>query len=465
MDYWYDEQLRRYLLQFMRIFGGFQVKEGKRDGVEYYNKVPVRYADMNRMVAHILKKGSENMVNSTPFISCSISSLLIARDRAADPLLVDKVQIAERPYDNDSEGYVDQGTPGNLYTTDRYMPVPYNLTMNIDVWSGNTDQKLQLLEQILILFNPSLVLQSSTNPLDWTSLFEVELTDIQWSNRSMPAGVDETIDIATLTFTLPIWLNPPAKVKRQKIINTIVTNITDTSSINDLGYDQDIYDFFRTLDKQFQLHTISPNNYRLEIIGAEATLYKDNGTILANWNDLLEVLSPQGSSGSAETQNVDLDDIPLTAGSSIQLNLSNDVHNTTEQITGSVVRNTIDSTKLIFTLDQDTLPSNTLVDLTRIVDPTASYPGDGNLAAAATGQRYLLTNEIQGNIWGVTAYTNDIIEYNGVTWSVVFDSTTQTDNKHYVGNTYTNKQYKWENAQWTSSHEGVYNPGYWILNV
>lgn len=469
MDYWYDEQLRRYLLQFMRIFGGFQVKEGKRDGVEYYNKVPVRYADMNRMVAHILKKGSENMVNSTPFISCSISSLLIARDRAADPLLVDKVQIAERQYDNDAGEYVGQDGetkfPGNLYTTDRYMPVPYNLTMNIDIWSGNTDQKLQLLEQILILFNPSLVLQSSTNPLDWTSLFEVELTDIQWSNRSMPAGVDETIDIATLTFTLPIWLNPPAKVKRQKIINTIVTNITDTSSINDLGYDEDIYDFFRTLDKQFQLHTISPNNYRLEVVGSEATLYKDNGTILANWNDLLEVLSPQGSSGTADTQNVDLDDIPLTPGSTIQLNLSNNVYDTDQQITGSVVRNTIDSTKLIFTLDQDTLPANTLTNLTRIVDPVASFPGDGNLAAVATGQRYLLTNEIQGNVWGVTAYTNDIIEYNGAAWDVVFDSRMQLDNTHYIENTYTNKQYKWEDAQWTSSHEGIYNPGYWILNV
>ena len=62
---------------------------------------------------------------------------------------------------------------GNLYSTDRYMPVPYNLTMQVDIWSGNTDQKLQLLEQILILFNPSIQLQQNTNPLDWTSVFEV----------------------------------------------------------------------------------------------------------------------------------------------------------------------------------------------------------------------------------------------------------------------------------------------------
>jgi len=94
LDYWYDAQLRRYLLQFMRIFSGFKVSEGVRNGSTYYNKVPVRYADMQRMVAHILTKGSENLVNSTPFISCNIQSLLIARDRAQDPMLVSKVQVA-----------------------------------------------------------------------------------------------------------------------------------------------------------------------------------------------------------------------------------------------------------------------------------------------------------------------------------------------------------------------------------
>ena len=263
---------------------------------------------------------------------------------------------------------------------------------------------------------------------------------------------------------MPIWLNPPAKVKRQKIINTIITNIADTSNIKDFGYDVDIYDFFRSIDQQLQTHTISPNNYRVEIIGTEATLYRDNGTQLANWNDLLEVLSPQGSTGTINEE-IDIDDIPLTAGSSIQLNLSNDVSATDMLVTGSVVRNTVDPAKLIFTLDQDTLPANTLPALTRIVDPEKNAPGDGNLAPAIAGQRYLLTSETQIPIWGIHAEANDIIEYNGAEWSIAFDSNSQADSTQYVENSFTNKQYKWDNAQWTSTHEGIYNPGYWILNV
>lgn len=471
LDYWYDAQLRRYLLQFMRIFSGFKVSEGVRNGSTYYNKVPVRYADMQRMVAHILTKGSENLINSTPFMSSSIQSLLIARDRAQDPMLVSKVQVAERQYDNVNNQYKtgagSQTFPGNLYSTDRYMPVPYNLTMNVDIWSGNTDQKLQLLEQVLILFNPSIQLQQNTNPLDWTSLYEVELTDIQWSNRSVPAGVDESIDVATLTFLLPIWLSPPAKVKRQKIINTIVTNIYDTSSVANLGYDDDVYDFFRSLDDDFELHTISPNNYQVEVVGTEAILYKDNGTTEANWNDLLEVLSPQGSAGSLSDTSVQIDDIPLTTGSTLQLNISNNADNTTSLISGTVSRNVLQSQKLVFNLDADTLPSTTLTDITRIVDGANNYPGDGSIDAATTGQRYLLTSEIRGDQWGINANTDDIIEYNGTGWVVSFDASNSTnqDSVHYVKNLYTNKQYKWEKQQWTSTYEGKYNPGFWRLNV
>ena len=45
--HFYDEQVRRYLLQFIRIFSGFNVKTGKKlnDGTsDYYIKVPSRYA-------------------------------------------------------------------------------------------------------------------------------------------------------------------------------------------------------------------------------------------------------------------------------------------------------------------------------------------------------------------------------------------------------------------------------------
>ena len=110
------------------------------------------------------------------------------------------------------------------------------------------------------------------------------------------------------------------------------------------------------------------------------------------------------------------------------------------------------------------MPTNTLTNLTKIIDPTASYPGDGTLDAAANGQRYLLTAEISGDNWGISADTNDIIEYNGSAWTKVFDASAVTA-VHYVTNTFTGKQYQWKNETWTSTYEGTYNPGFWKINI
>ena len=144
LDYWYDEQIKRYLIQLVRIFSNFQVKEYTENGVNY-NRVPARYGDMSRMVAHILRNNSENIVNNAPQITVTVQNLARAPERTQDPFLVDTTQVAERQWDRENNRYTSE--QGELYTTKRYMPVPYNLTIQVDIWTTNTDTKLQILEQ------------------------------------------------------------------------------------------------------------------------------------------------------------------------------------------------------------------------------------------------------------------------------------------------------------------------------
>ena len=47
-----------------------------------------------------------------------------------------------------------------------------------------------------------------------------------------------------MSFSVPIWISPPAKVKRQAIIQQIVADVHSTSSVSDLGYSEDYADFF-----------------------------------------------------------------------------------------------------------------------------------------------------------------------------------------------------------------------------
>lgn len=440
MDYWYDEQIKRYLLQLIRIFSHFQIKEVTRDG-ENYVRVPCRYADSSRMVAHILRNNSENFVANSPQIAVGIQSLAISRERTQEPFLSDTQQVAEREWDRENNIYT--SNQGNLYTVQRYMPVPYTLTIQVDIFTTNTDSKLQILEQIFVLFNPSIQLQSNDNPLDWSNVFEVELTDISWSNRSIPAGVDETLDISTLTFQVPIWISPPAKVQRQKIIQKIIADVHSVSNLDALNFNSEYYDFFADLEPDARA-VVTPNDLYVSVQGAGATLLTSSGTPVP-WTDIIEM---QGK---------------LTAASRLEFNLSNDVKNRTDMVTGTIVANPVNSASVIFNLDTDTLPANTLANIDRIIDPVASTPGNG-LPAAAVGQRYLITNTITADNadWLLDAAADSIIEYNGTTWNVVFDST-DAEQEHFVTNSFTGDQFRWTGTEWISSWQGVYNPGFWRL--
>jgi len=440
LDYWYDEQIKRYLIQLVSIFSNFQVREYTENGVNY-NRVPARYGDMSRMVAHMLRNNSENIVNNAPQITVTVQNLARVPERIQDPFLVDTTQVAERQWDRENNRYTSE--QGELYTTKRYMPVPYNLTIQVDIWTTNTDTKLQILEQLMILFNPSLQLQSNDNPLDWSNVFEVELQDITWSSRSVPAGVDEQLDISTLTFLVPIWISPPAKVQRQKIIQSIVADIHKVQDVSNLGFSEDMYDFFGQIDEE-ATNVITPNNYKLQVANGQATLLTQDNKAA----NILELIEMQGE---------------LSATSRLELNLTEDIQDRTELVIGTVVKNPVSDNSLIFNIDADTLPSDTIANFDKIIDPKATRPGNG-LDVQALGQRYLLTEDISTDYveWGIEAEANDIIEFDGSSWTVVFDSSSITTTT-YVTNDFTNAQYKWDGMQWISSWQGTYNPGYWRL--
>lgn len=261
MQYWYSAQLRQYRLQFIRAFSNFSVKTGKGgpNGVEELIRVPCRYGDPTRMAASIVRGNSENKVLAVPFISCYIQNLSMNPSRRQDPQLVVPVVVNERKYDDEIRRYTNE--VGNRYTVDRYMPVPYDLTMQVDIWTDNLDIKEQLLEQIMVLYNPAIDIQTSVNPIDWTVLSYIEMQEsITWSSRSIPVGTENPIDVATFTFKIPIWINPPAKVKKQSIIQQIVTNIVEGSK-NPEDMEWTEYEFLSR-------SITTPNNATIKLIPA-----------------------------------------------------------------------------------------------------------------------------------------------------------------------------------------------------
>ena len=227
-NYFYDAQIRRFMLQFARIFSNFQIEYGAQ-GSENATliRVPVRYGDATRQAQTIIQENSANSMPSTPLITFYISALDYDRPRLQEPYFVSKVQVRQRTYDSDSDTY--DTTQGNAFTIERLMPVPYKLTINCDMWTSNTNQKFQLFEQIATLFNPALEIQNTDNYIDWTSLTVVELEQVTWSSRSIPVGTENPIDVMTMRFGLPVWISAPAKVKKLGVVEKIIFSVFDAN--------------------------------------------------------------------------------------------------------------------------------------------------------------------------------------------------------------------------------------------
>ena len=454
MDFWYDGQVRRYLLQFMRIFSDIKIETGPDDnGVKTQRRVPIIYGDPSWMVAQILNGQTENTMIPSPIFSAWIANLELTPERRYSPTHESTVTAAERNWDKDTNTYGSK--IGTRYTIDRYMPVPYKLTCQLDCWTTTTTTKLQILEQILTIFNPSLQLQVTSNALDWTNTFEVELENIQWTNRSVPAGSEMDRDVFSLTFGINIWISPPAKVKQYRIIEEIVTNIKNLNDVDEVILNKNIEDPLGSISNISRV-IVTPGDFKLgvEIKGAgqgQAILLNKYGVAdpTLSWRDLFLVY---GDIEEYET--------------AIRLKTTDDLDDLSTDI---IVYFTIDQNKpniINVTIDEETLPSTTMEPVLSIVDGITTWPGN-NLPAATIGQRYLLNNKdnerlSDSNQWGIIANDGDIIEFDGTEWFVDFENSPDQEFIHYIVNLDTLEHLKWDNY-WQYTYQGEYAPGLWRL--
>ena len=462
-QFFYDDQIRRFLLQFTRIFSGFQVEYGRDEtnpNAAALLRVPIRYGDASRQAQTILQENSANSLPSTPLMTFYVAGLDYDRPRMQEPYFVSKVNVRQRTYDPSTETY--ETTQGNAFTVERLMPVPYKLTINLDIWTSNTNQKLQLIEQIVTLFNPSLEVQSTDNFIDWTSLSIVELESTTWSSRTIPMGTENPIDICSMRFTLPIWISPPAKVKKLGVVERIIANMYDANG--------DTVDAIVNNDLLLGTRqVITPYNYAVVLIGNKAQCLQQSLVNQEPSNDSLTPVEIVPDSNLLWPAVIGLYGALRPGVSQLRL----------EQADGSEVIGTIsvdpaDDRFVLFDLDTDTAPQNTLGPIDAIINPLASGPRAED--APYTGIRYLLTestgstdNTFSATAWvgengrPLVAQANDIIEYvAGGYWKVMFYSSRQGGGQ-YVTNINTSTQYQWTGEEWIKSYQGVYTGGNWRL--
>jgi hypothetical protein len=460
MLHFYEGQIRKFVTQFIRVLSNFSIEVGKgKDNEIKLRQVPVIYGDMTRQVANIIKNNSENFLQSAPRIAAYISGLEYDRERMQNPYHIEKQHLKERAFDETTKQYTEKLGAG--YTIEKVMPSPFRLNVTADIFSTNTDMKLQIMEQILYLFNPDFEIQKTDNYIDWTSLSYIELTGVTFSSRTIPVGADTEIDVATMQFSMPIWLSPPVKVSKLGVIQKIIMSIYD----DDGGINKGLIDgslISRSYITPKQYHVLLTGN-QLRLLGTTGANTGTGGKGFHTNVDHGSKLDPFTSYGPPLNWKTILNQYGKITNGVSQIKLQTPEG---KEIVGTIAESTLDDSILLFNIDTDTIPSNTatLPTVNKIVNPLTFDPG----SSVANGTRYLLIDNLgdSTSAWGdIEASVNDIIQYNSSTskWSVVFDASDPDSTQHYVTNLHTGIQYKWNGLEWLKSYEGVYIAGKWTM--
>jgi hypothetical protein len=412
--------------------------------------VPVQYGDASRMAQTIIANNSASNLPSAPIITYYITGLEYDQRRTQEPFFVDKINVRQRAYNNETEAY--ETTQGQAFTVERLMPVPYTLRLQVDFWTTNYNQKLELIEQLGTLFNPALEIQSTDNFVDWTSLTVVYQDGLTFSSRSIPVGTGNPIDVLSWKFYMPIWISTSSKLKKMGVINKIIASIYKGKALQDIQ-DEDL--LLGTRQK------ITPYGYKLLLVGNRLQLLPANEAFYPPNTDLNDPTPPNTNLYWSSLLNVYGKVKPGIS----QIWLQNPYME--DDIVGTIVPDPIDDRLLIYDIDPDTLPQNTLDPVDSVINPQLQAPNAG-LPGPVNGRRYLIVENIgsEGSptvAWGdLIANANDIIQYSASQgkWIVAFDAEESTS-VQYVTNLTTSIQYRYveQEGQWMKSYEGWYDQG------
>ena len=206
-DYFYHGIFRKSIIAFGTVFNNILVKRkgagGKLEGL----KVPVGYGPYEKFLAAIAAEpgvGRHPTQISLPAMSFEIKGLAYDAGRKLVPTQFAKT----RP----PQGTDENGRPVQYQ---QYMPVPYNLEIELAIMSKSQDDGLQILEQILPNFHPSM--NVSIEVIDTTKEerdIAIVLNGVGYQDDYEGDFTQRRTLLWTLNFTVKTYLFGPVDVQK-----------------------------------------------------------------------------------------------------------------------------------------------------------------------------------------------------------------------------------------------------------
>ena len=211
----YHETMRKVVVAFGTMFNDIHLVRTNNAGeVTQTMKVPLAYGPKQKWLTRLREDPNltKKVAVTLPRIGFEINNISYDASRK-----LNSIQKLKK---------VNSSTDGKTMSQ-QYMPVPYNMDFEMNVFAKNSDDALQIVEQILPFFQPDYTVTLNDNTaMGTTRDVPIVLTNVGYEDNYEADMVTRRAIIYTLSFTAKFYLYGP--VTDQKVIKTVqVDQYTD----------------------------------------------------------------------------------------------------------------------------------------------------------------------------------------------------------------------------------------------
>ena len=212
----YHETLRKCVVGFGTLFNDIHIVRRDSSGnVQQSMKVPLAYGPKQKFLGRLREDPniSKKVAITLPRIGFEIGAMSYDSTRK-----LNKIQKVKK-----------SGSSGNKVDT-QYMPVPYNIDFELYAMAKNSDDALQIVEQILPYFQPEYTITINdivqmNNKRD----VPIVLTGISYEDNYEGEFTERRAIIYTMSFTAKAYLYGPV-ISGQVITKVQVDQFSDSAS-------------------------------------------------------------------------------------------------------------------------------------------------------------------------------------------------------------------------------------------
>ena len=220
-DHFYHKQIRNTVIAFGTIFNNVNIKRTDSSGNPLQTlRVPLSYSPKEKFLARL--DAQQDLTGDDSKVAITLPRM--------------SFEVTGYSYDGSRKLNKNQKitkVTTNADTTkmnSQYMPVPYDVNFGLSVYVANSDDGLQIIEQILPYFQPDYtvtMIESST--MDTKRDIPIVLNNVDYEDSYTGSLTSSRRIIYTLSFTAKIYLFGP--ISTSAVIKTVSADLySDTGS-------------------------------------------------------------------------------------------------------------------------------------------------------------------------------------------------------------------------------------------